>query len=137
MEMYNALVEVESKKKVDVDDVMDKLEAFHGAAGQSPRGWHEARISLPAESLVQATAAATAVVEAAHGARAIACEVMTEKEFLAREGWEPVPDLVSVTEAAQLLGVSRQAVLQRISSGSLPSSKIGRDHAIPRSAVVK
>lgn len=135
MEMYNAIVEVASKKTVDVDAVMDKLEAFHASLSESARGWNTAHISLPGESLEQATAAAVAVVSAAYGAAAIACEVMTEKEFLAREGWAPVPDLVSVTEAAELLGVSRQAVLQRISSGSLPATKIGRDHAISRAAV--
>ena len=132
MEMYNAIVEVASKKKIDVDAVMGQLEAFHAALSESQRGWNTAHISLPGESLAQAAATATAVVSSAYGAPAIACEVMTETEFLAREGWAPVPDLVSVTEAAQLLGVSRQAVLQRIGSGSLPSTKIGRDHAIPR-----
>ncbi|MCW2751716.1 MAG: hypothetical protein JWR83_2826, partial [Aeromicrobium sp.] len=53
-----------------------------------------------------------------------------------REGWEPVPDLVSVTEAAQLLGVTRQAVLDRINRKTLPAEKVGREYVIPRLAVV-
>ncbi len=138
MEMYNATVEVEKRGARDVvDDVIDKLAAYHPALGDSARGWASATISLPAETLVQACSTAAAVVAAAYGAPALACEVMTETEFLARQGWEPVPDLVSVSEAAELLGVSRQRVLQRISEKSLPATRVGRDYVIPRAAAAK
>lgn len=46
-------------------------------------------------------------------------------------------DTVSVTEAAQILGVTRQAVLDRISRSTLPAEKAGRDYAIPRAALVR
>lgn len=143
--MYNALVEVESKvdaakvKPGDFDHVLAALEQHHGALSVSPRGWAEARISLPAETLAQATTTACALVSAAFGAPAIACQVMTEAEFLAREGWEPVPDLVTVAQAAELLGVSRQAVQDRIHRGTLPATRIGdgrtSSYVIPRAAL--
>lgn len=137
MDMYSAHVEVDHRSdKFDVDKVMDQLENYHAAIGTSPRGYADAQISLAAESLAQACSTAIAVVTAAFGRPAIACEVLTEAEFNAREGWEPTPELVSVTEAAEILGVSRQAVAQRIQSKSLPATKIGRDYAIPRSAVI-
>jgi three-Cys-motif partner protein len=120
---------------IDVDRVMGELEQYHPAIGVSPRGYADAQISLPAQSLAQACVTAAAVVSAAYGAAAIACEVMTEKEFDARQGHVPMPELVGVTEAAAMLGVSRQAVLQRIDSGSLPGEKIGRGYAIPLSAL--
>lgn len=136
MTMYSAHVEVDRRGDFDVDQVMDQLENYHAAIGTSPRGYADAQISLPAESLAQACTTAIAVVSAAFGgAPAVAVEILTEAEFDARQGWETVPELLSVTEAAERLGVSRQAVLQRIASKSLPATKIGRDYAIPRAAV--
>lgn len=140
MEMYNATIDVANRDELDddaIDTAMARLEQFHPAIGGSPRGWRSAIISLPAENLAQATIAAVAVVEAAFGAPALAAEVMTTAEFDARQGWAPVPDLVSVSEAAELLGVSRQRILQRIEAKTLPASRVGRDWVIPRSAVVE
>lgn len=137
MRMYNATIEVDHRGDFDVDQVMTQLEAFHPAIGQSRRGLASATISLPGETLTQATAAAVAVVEQAFGVWAVYAEVMTEREFNAREGWEDVPELVSVSEAAQLLGVSRQAVLQRITAKTLPAEKVGREYVIPRAAVAR
>lgn len=83
----------------------------------------------------QAIAAGILVVEAAFRAEAIACEALTESEFDIRQGWASVPDLVSVSQAAELLGVSRQRVLQRINEKNSPATQVGRDYVIPRSAV--
>jgi excisionase family DNA binding protein len=46
-----------------------------------------------------------------------------------------VPELLSVTDAAKSLGVSRQAVLQRIEGGRLEASRIGNSWAIPKSVI--
>jgi excisionase family DNA binding protein len=43
--------------------------------------------------------------------------------------------LVSTTEAAELLGVSRQRVLQLVTSGQLPATKVGDTWVLPRAAV--
>jgi excisionase family DNA binding protein len=138
MEMYNATVDVAKREQLtddQVDAAMARLEQYHPALGGSPRGWQSAIISLPAASLMQATSTALALVEAAFGAPALAVEVMTTAEFDARQGWSPMPDLVSVSEAAELLGVSRQRVLQRIEAKTLPATRVGRDWVIARSAV--
>ncbi len=75
-------------------------------------------------------------MENALGTPPIAVEVITTEEFDARQGWDSTTtDLISVREAAELLGVSRQRVLQRIADKSLPAEKVGRDYGIPRSAV--
>jgi excisionase family DNA binding protein len=136
MTMYSAHVEVDHRGDFDVDQMMDQLELYHASVGMSARGYADAQISLPAETLAQACTTAIAVVSAAFGAAAVACEVLTEAEFDARQGWEHLPDLISVSEAAEILGVTRQAVLQRIGTKSIPAEKIGRDYAIPRAAVV-
>lgn len=39
---------------------------------------------------------------------------------------------VTTTEAAALLGISRQAVLKRIESGTLPAARVGRNYRIAR-----
>lgn len=131
---YTAIIEV-AAKGIPSDDAMEALANYHPALSTSQRGWMTAHITLPAENLAQAVTTATALVEAAYGAAAIACEVMTEAESDAREGLAPVPDLLSVTEVALHLGVSRQAVLDRIARHTLPAKKVGREYAIPRSAL--
>lgn len=136
MEMYYASVEVDDRTPItrttDVDGWMALLEQYHGSPGMSVRGFRSAGVFLPAESLAQAATTAAAVVSSLYGAAAVACEVMTEKEFNAREGFEDLPELVSVTEAGELLGVSRQAVLDRIRRGTLQATKVGESYAIPR-----
>ncbi|WP_210651368.1 excisionase family DNA-binding protein [Nocardioides sp. SYSU D00065] len=139
MQNYTVTIEVDDKKPLvaaDVDRITDELEAFSPALGNSARGFRSATLSVPGQSLRQAVASAVAVVEAAMGAHAIVCEAMTEDEFDTRQGWAPTPELVSVSEAAELLGVSRQRVLQRIKERSLPATQVGRDYVIPRAAVV-
>ena len=39
---------------------------------------------------------------------------------------------VSVAEAAELLGITRQAVLKRIRTGRLAATKVGRNYIVPR-----
>lgn len=100
MQMYNATVAVERRDFTTATDgelerVMDALVTFSAALSESERGWARATISLPAESLTQATVAAVALVEAAYGAPAIATEAMLTAEFDLRQGYAPLPELVS------------------------------------------
>ncbi|GAA4120409.1 hypothetical protein GCM10022215_23980 [Nocardioides fonticola] len=134
---YNAIIEVDRRDTTtdDVDDILDQLETYHASLSESARGFLEATITLPATSLAQASATAIAVVEKATGAPAIAAELMTTAEFDRRFGFEVVPDLVSVTEAAEILGVSRQAIAQRIQSKTLAAVQIGSTWAIVRSSL--
>lgn len=135
---YSITIEVDDKTALtadDVDRIHEQLEAFDVALGMSRRGWRSANMTTPAGSMRQAMAIAVSLVESAFGANAIAVEAMTDDEFDVRQGWAPVPDLVSVSQAAELLGVSRQRVLQRIQEHTLPATQVGRDYVIPRSAV--
>lgn len=139
MKMYNAAVEVAKKSpsaEEFADELMDALASYSVAVGTSPRGWLEVRISLPAVSLAQAVSTALAVVESAVGVGAIACEVMDEEEFAAREGFEVVPDLLGVSEVAELLGVSRQRVDQLVHAGKIQAVPVGaRARGYTRSSV--
>ena len=137
MRMYNAAVEVDSTRiDEDVaDELMGQLAQFHPAVGTSPRGWLEARISLPAESLAQACVTASTVVESAAGAAAIACEVMTEEEFDARQGFTTAPDLIGAAEAAEILGVSTERVRQLAVAHRIQSEELSGRRAYVRSSV--
>lgn len=42
---------------------------------------------------------------------------------------------LSTTQAAEILGITRQAVLKRIKAGRLAATKVGRNYVIPASAV--
>jgi excisionase family DNA binding protein len=138
MNSYSITIEVNDATPLagdDVDRITGELEEFAPALSNSARGFRSATITAPGASLRQATASAVAVVEAAFGAEAIVCEVMTEDEFDVRQGWVAVPELVSVSEAAALLGVTRQRVQQRINEHTLPATRVGSGYVLPRAAV--
>lgn len=137
MKMHTVTIELDEKgpSATRAEQLVDDLQHIHPAVSVSSRGWVTVTVTLPAEHVAQAVMLATSAVEQAAGHPAIAITAMTEEEADAREGWETLPDLVSVTEAASVLGVSRQAVLDRIGRHTLPATKIGRDYAIPRSAL--
>ena len=50
-----------------------------------------ASASASSFALAQACVTATAVVQTGFGVPAIACQMLTQREFLARQGWDPGP----------------------------------------------
>jgi excisionase family DNA binding protein len=135
MTRYNARIEYATREPVD-DHLIHALIDYHPATGRSPRGWAEVTITLPSESLRQATVTALALAEAALAVDVLALEVLPTDEFDARLGLTPLPEIVSVTEAAEKLGVSRSAVLKRLESGSLPGQKAGSTWVVRADAVL-
>ncbi|HEY8589580.1 MAG TPA: helix-turn-helix domain-containing protein [Naasia sp.] len=136
--MYSVHVELDRRDPTPeyLEQLLELTQHLHAAVGTSPRGWVDAQISLPAESLQQATLMAVATLQQLAGATAIAVEVMTEKEFDARQGFATVPDLLSVSEVAEILGVTRQRVHQLIDERVFPSAtKVGTGTVIARSDV--
>jgi hypothetical protein len=87
--MYVAVVEVATRHEVDLDEAMKLLADYRPVIGTSPRGWAEVQISFMATGLAHACTKAAAVARAATGAESIACQVMTEHEYIARRGLEP------------------------------------------------
>ncbi|EYR62156.1 hypothetical protein N866_11160 [Actinotalea ferrariae CF5-4] len=136
MKEYNARIEYRTRDDID-DQLLEALTDYGPATGRAERGWVEVYITVPATSLRQAFTTALALAESATDAPVLAVEVLPTDEFDARLGLAPLPELVSVTEAAQSLRVSRQAVLQRLESGTLPGRKVGNAWVIQRSAVVR
>jgi excisionase family DNA binding protein len=143
MQTFSAHVEVDDRAPVPSDgnrlDVLIKaLTPYGGVPGVSPRGFRSATITLPAENIAQACATAAAVVSSVYGgATPIVVEAMTAEEFTRRDGWvDPPSELISVTEAADILHTSRQAVLEGIRRKSLPAERVGHTYVLPRDAVV-
>jgi excisionase family DNA binding protein len=138
--MFSAHVQL-ADRDVDVDEkrletMLTELADFHPSIGTSPRGWLSARISLPGESISQAASTALAVVQAASRSIAIAIDIMTETEFEAVQGFAPIADLLSVSEAAEYLGVTRVRTSQMIEEHKLPgATKVGNTFVIPRGVV--
>jgi excisionase family DNA binding protein len=140
MTEYNARIEWATR--TGDDDLVDALVDYHPAVSRSERGWVEATVTLPAETLRQAATTALAIAEAASaavldGAAVLVLEVLPTPEFDERNGLVPMPELVSTTEAAEKLGVSRQAVLQRLESGSLPGTKVGKTWVVQARALTR
>lgn len=133
---YTLTIDVDAKKKPDVDDLIDAFEPWHGAIGSAPGAGHvSVTLSVPGETLHQAVAAALAIVAERLPGTPVALQAMTEAEHDRRGGWSPQAELISVTEAAARLGVSRQAILGRIQAGSLTGRLVGKAYSIPAAEV--
>ena len=101
--------------------VMTRLERYAPACYPTPEGRLMVTITLPVEGVLAAADLGSAVLGRA-GLEVCRLSVVPTEEF---DRYVDLGELVSVSDAAAVLGVSRQAVLQRISSGSLPAVKVG------------
>lgn len=137
MEHFNVRAELATRRQDLDDDLIDALEGYGPAVSRSDRGRIEVIITVPADTLRQAITTALPLLEQAGDVPVIVLEVMSTDEFDARNGIEPIPDLVSVSGAAELLGVTRTRVQQLLDEGKLPGSLVGRTYVIPRAAVLK
>ena len=126
---------IDTLDEARIDQLLDDLAPYHPATGRSLLGRIELIITLPAENLTQALSSGLAVLERAAGEPVVVIEAMATTDFDALLGVEPTQRMLSVTEAAEQLGVSRQAILQRIDAGTLPATRVGRAWSIPESAI--
>lgn len=138
--LYNATVLFDRRLPVAGDDewtdrVIDHLVGFGPVVSRLATGRAELIITLPADDLRTAIATALALARDATGDEPVGIEVVTTAEFDRRNSQAPVPELLSVTQVAETLGVTRQAVLQRIESGSLPAQRVGKGWAVSAALV--
>jgi hypothetical protein len=104
----------------ELDEVTDKL-ADHDAAvaidERDERPGYPSLLSatitiLGANTLRPAIAAALQLVEDAIGEKALGVEVLRHHEYIRRQDAPAIPDLVTNSDIAKILGVSRQRVTQ-------------------------
>lgn len=141
MDHYNLRAELSTRPSTPrvtestFDRIVDALAAFSAAASISDRGRVEVVITIPGDTLPQAVQAGLAVLTSA-GLDPVRIEAMATAEWDASNGvTDRVPELLSVTDVATMLGLTRQGVLHRIRTGDLPAKKVGREYAIPADAV--
>src|SRR4051794_22459074 len=112
---YNITADVAADER-DGEQLLDALDGYSPAVAHAP-GRATVIFTLPAEDLAQATRTGLALLQANVDHELLSIEVMTTEDFDRREGLDVLPELVSVPDAAEMLGTSRQAVQQQIDRG--------------------
>ena len=113
--------------EANADDLVTALEQFHPASGPADNDptrldvW----VTVPANNARQAVDLGLALASQATNAELTAFEVLTTDAFDRRNGLTPVPELISTEDAAEMLGVSRQAIDKQIKSGKLTGHRVG------------
>lgn len=139
---YIATVELDDPfpaREVDSDDLVAALtrdlDVHGGIVARSLAGRVQVVMTVHAEDLRAATQTALAIVIAAVR-RPVGIEVVPEEDYDRRADAVTIPALVSVPEAAAMLGRSRQHALELAKSGKLDAVKVGDSWVISRRSVV-
>jgi hypothetical protein len=82
---FIAVVEVATRLELGQDDAAAALRDYEPVFGRSPRGWVEVKLKISASGLAHACATAAAMARVATGAEGLACQVMTQVEYDARQ----------------------------------------------------
>lgn len=135
MQMFNASVELDEPADTLAGELGDQLlERFadhHVVLTRSTLGRGEVILSLPAEGLWQAIVTVRALVDDLD----VTAVTVEGSDDFDRRADAHVPALLSVTEVAERLGITRAGVQHRIDSGLLPAVRVGTTWAIPAAAV--
>lgn len=127
---YNATITYDTRDQKAAGELLDALAEFHPAATADPLGYVQAIITVQAETLAQATAVALAVGGPALDADVVGVDVTPTERFDSLGDAGDIGGLLSVAEAATILGVSPQAVRERLERGTIPGRKIGKTWAV-------
>lgn len=135
------VVELETALTYDedlTDNLIDALIDHHPAIGATPEDKLAVTVTLPADSLTQAFTTALALTRDLFTSTAITVIPETTRDLRLGLGTDADDaGFVTTKEAAKHLGLTRQMVNRRIKDGDLPATRVGRDWAIPRSALPK
>lgn len=134
MPSWTARLELDTRA-ADLDVLVDALADYEANAAHTLWGRAEVVITVPGDNLRQAITTALAVAAGSTGFDVFAVEVMPADEYAARQGYDPVPELLSVNQAAAELGVSAQRIRQRLEAGQLGGVKVGGTWVVPRQGV--
>lgn len=143
MKNYTAVVELNRREPFaleEIDDVYEQIPGVHAPSfSTSPHGYRTVRLTVAAADVAQASFTAALIVTNGLSmalADIVSLEAMSEADADLRGGATSVPELVGVTEAAEILGVSAQRVRQMIDEHKLAAHRIGdRAFALVRSEV--
>lgn len=125
---YNVKLEYRLEPtEANADEIVTALEAYDPAAGpaENNTGNVDVWITIQAKNTRQAIDTGLALASQASSAELTAFEVLTTEDFDRRNGLTPVPALIGSEEAAEMLGISRQAIGQKYAAGQLPGHRVG------------
>ncbi|WP_375479668.1 helix-turn-helix domain-containing protein [uncultured Jatrophihabitans sp.] len=115
---------------------LETLASYSPAVGRTDRGLSELVITFPAKDMSQAVTTGWRLLLSAAGALEPGSFRVLPTDDYDREveavDLAPLPSLASVSEAAEIIGVSRQRVQQLIDAGQLRAVKAGSTWAVPR-----
>lgn len=130
---YNATITIPTPDDNTIHTLHTTLTDYHPAI-TTHNTETQLILTYPATTTLQATETALALIRA-HNLTAHALTIETTSHY--DNDTPTIPPLVSVTEAATILGITRQAILQRINHKTIPATRIGDTWAIPRHALRK
>lgn len=110
-----------------LDELLDAR--LHPALSWSPTGRVRVTVSVQASSLARAAARALELLEQRRRVHSVRVMLQQERDDDLED------ELLSVSQAAQLLGISRASVIKRIDAGSMPAHKVGATYVIPAATV--
>lgn len=133
---YQVDVELSGKPLTDTeaDHALEQLPGLSAVIADS-HGHPDVLLTLGADDVVQAATLGVAVIERATARTVTAVQVIPTEAWDARQGFVPIPELIGATEAAALLGVSRQRVAQLVDEGKLPARRAGNALVFARGTV--
>jgi hypothetical protein len=125
MTEYNVRLEYQMPPNEESGDILvDTFKTFHPAAGPVGNGNIDVWLTVNGVDAYDVSQIATGLASKVQRPL-IALEVLPTADFDRREGLTPVPELIGADDAADLLGISRQAVLKRYNTGALPGHRVG------------
>lgn len=135
MSEFNAILEFEATDLEALDDLlMEEFADFHPSVGLSTSDRVEVTVTIDATSAW----AAVEAVRAVHVADdVVAVRVLPTVDYDELADLIDVPPLLSVTEAADELQVSRTRVQQLIDAGQLPARQVGRTWVVAAEGVAR
>lgn len=126
------IVTVQINDAIDVNSALAHVAQFSGIVRENKDGLQ-----------VIFTVEGSSINKAFHRARDVCAQIgslysiLIVQESSADEllGVDDIPPLVSASQAAEILGVSTQAINKRLKSGTLPGLKVGSTWVIPLRSV--
>ncbi|WCT05895.1 helix-turn-helix domain-containing protein [Rhodococcus qingshengii] len=132
---YNVVAELDAPfDEGTVELLIDPIADYSGAVGRSELGRAEIVFTLPADSVRQANTTALAILDQ-YPSTLVSFRVLPASDFDRLTEAAELPALVSVSEAAEELGVSRQSILKSIKTAKLPATRVGDTWAVRKSVV--
>lgn len=118
-----------------IDQLMDDFAEYHPTPHAGYRGRLAVTLVVPGDSPAQATKTALGLVALNPSRQMTAITVQADEQHAALQQRADVPPLVGATEAAAMIGISRQAVQQLHASGTLTGQKVGNALVMARADV--